>query len=88
MHLNDPHYNENRNRFYGVRKGDLVKKTNFHPESKFIPASYYDKIYEVVDYCPMDNNGIFIKEFGVDEEPYKEVAEWVTIHTKVEDRTI
>lgn len=80
MHLNDPHYNENRNRFYGIRKGDLITK-KFWGSDKGI-------VYEVVDYCLMDNNGIFIKEFGVDEEPYKEVAELVTIHTKVEDRTI
>ncbi len=86
MHIDEPTYNENRNRYYGVRKGDLVKKINFHPGSPFHPDSHYDKVYEVVDYCPMDNNGIYIKELGVEENPYKEVAEWVSIHVKVEDR--
>lgn len=86
--LEDPNFNERRHRYYGIRKGDLVKKINFHPGSQFHPDSIYDKIYEVVDYCPMDNNGIFIKELGTTEEPYKEVAEWVQIHTKVEDRKI
>lgn len=85
MKLDDPSFNENRNRYYGHRKGDLVKKINFHPGSKFIPDSHYDKVYEVLDYCPMDNNGIFIKEFN-DKEPFQVVAEWTEVFLKVEDR--
>jgi len=85
MKLDDPNFNENRNRYYGVRKGDLVKKINFHPGSKFFPDSFYDKVYEVIDYCIMDNNGILLKEFH-EKDHFEHVAEWTEVFLKVEDR--
>ena len=65
--------NSERNRYYGLRIGDIVK------------CKSYDIDYaEVIDYGFLDNNSVIVKENG--KEPRKVVAEWCDIITKVEDR--
>lgn len=69
--------NEKRNRYYGIRVGDLVR-------CKYTPNP--DTVYEVVALCFMDNNGVFIQEDG--KEPVKAVAEYCEIVEKIEDRDL
>jgi len=65
--------NEQRMRFYGIRKGDLVK--------------YRGEIGEVVEYGFMDNNALYVK-FNDKLGTSRCVAEWCEIITKVEDKNV
>ena len=68
-----PWDNEDRRRRYGLRVGDTVK------------CSYSSKgECEVVSYGGGDNNSIILED--KDGKEFKEVAEWCTIITKVEDK--
>jgi hypothetical protein len=65
--------NEKRNRYYGIRVGDIVK--------------YYTHEGEVIELDPMNNNSVLIKtESKPVFKNIKAVAEWCEIITKVEDR--
>lgn len=66
--------NENRNRKYGKRKGDIVYRFN-QP----------DKLYEVVSIEFFDNNRFEVKRLS-DGVIHEDVCEWYEIKTKVEDR--
>lgn len=71
--------NKDRNRYYGLRIGDLITRY-FAPNDT--------KIYEVVAYGVMDNNSIGLAEYlNKDAEWLEHVAEWCKVITKVEDRT-
>lgn len=69
--------NEERRRYYGKRVGDIVENW-----SSFGVKGRHG---EVVGYGLLDNNRIEVMWDGL-EEPQDEVAEWMTIITKVEDR--
>lgn len=79
--LEDSNFNVERRRYYGLRKGDLCKRWLTRN-----PLDYKGRLFEVVEYGFMDNNSVFIKEYGVDEKPYEEVAEYLKPQVKVEDR--
>lgn len=65
--------NENRNRYYGIRVGDLVKcKYTFNQ----------DTIYKVVHLSALDNNRVYLQEDG--KEPFEAVAEHCEIVKMVE----
>ncbi len=68
--------NENRDRYYGKRKGDIIK---VHSVSGMVWGES-----EVLDYVPGDNNSIIIK--SKDGTPIDWVAEWCDIIIKVEDK--
>jgi hypothetical protein len=68
--------NENRNRYYGLRKGDIVF-LGFKSQSP-------RKLAEVVGYGFMDNNRVYVKTEDGEETDY--VAEWCEILVKVEER--
>lgn len=68
--------NEQRTRYYGLRKGDTVSITAF---------GNVKKNAEVFDYGFMDNNRVILKFEDGTKVPY--VAEWCTIITKVEDKS-
>lgn len=70
--------NEKRNRYYGLRIGDIVS-----PKGLDGKESSKGKA-EVIDFGFMDNNAVYIKfEDGTET---KWVAEWCKIITKIEDR--
>lgn len=62
--------NEERTRYYGLRKGDTVK------------YGYFSGI--VAEYGFMDNNRVYLQVEG-QQELMEAVAEWCTIIKKVED---
>jgi hypothetical protein len=66
--------NINRNRYYGLRVGDIVKCEAF----KIKKAEVFELGY-------MDNNAVYVLVDGK-ATPTKVVAEWCEITTKVEDR--
>lgn len=70
--------NEERIRYYGLRKGDLVSPKGLDDKE------WFKGICEVIDYCEDDNNKVLIKS---NDGTIKEwIAEWCDIVTKVEDR--
>lgn len=71
-----PWDNENRDRYYGLRKGDLVELQFFNSDKNMA---------EVVDYCHGDNNRVVVKNTW-NGEVMEYVAEWCKLHTKHEDR--
>lgn len=74
--MNSQFDNEKRNRYYGVRVGDMVDYKLFKNTIKG----------EVSRYGFMDNNCVYIK--CDDGKEIKAVAEWCTIIEKVEDKII
>lgn len=69
--------NINRNRYYGLRKGDIVSP-------KLVNGNEWEKGHcEVIEYGFMDNNAVYIR--ANDGTETKWVAEWCEIVTKVED---
>jgi hypothetical protein len=71
-------FNKNRSRYYGLRVGDIVRRhVGFSNEKKD------NTIYKVVQYGFGDNNRIYLK--APTGEIIKEVAEWCTIISKVEE---
>lgn len=70
--------NEDRNRYYGLRVGDLVDCS-----SSFLKQ--FQGQGEVVEYGMTDNNAVYVKVESY-EEPIHCVAEWLNLVTKVEDR--
>lgn len=78
MWLDDPNYNEERRRYYGKRKGDLITLEGSHISDT--------RLYEVVEYGFMDNNSLGIRLFCTNDEPHAWTAEHCKVHTKVEDR--
>ena len=74
MTSDNPDYNKERHRYYGLRKGDIVKST-IHGFNEA----------EIVGYGFMDNNKVYVKEPNSTEE-FEVVAEWCQVVTKVEDR--
>lgn len=70
--------NEDRNRYYGLRVGDLVDCS-----SSFLKQ--FQGQGEVVEYGMTDNNAVYVKVESR-EEPVRCVAEWLNLVTKVEDR--
>ena len=67
--------NEERRRYYGLRKGDIVSPRYIH--GIVAPKA------EVIDYG-MDNNRVRVKFENGEETEW--VAEWCDIIEKVEDR--
>ena len=72
--------NVNRNRYYGLRIGDIVELKYFN-NFKENP----DPKAEVIEYGFMDNNKVKVKLIDIDFE-INWVAEWCNIITKVEDK--
>jgi hypothetical protein len=68
--------NENRNRYYGLRKGDTVNAMGMQREVRHANAI-------VKDYGFMDNNCVILQTAEGKEVKY--VAEWCEIVKKVED---
>lgn len=70
--------NEDRTRYYGLRKGDTVEYTILTGQK--ITA-------KVHDYVITDNNAVYLKSKLIKEgKPFRYVAEWCTIIKKVEDK--
>lgn len=69
--------NENRTRYYGLRKGDIVT-------ARTLAKQVYYKGAEVVGYSS-DNNRVIINHPRL-ENPTWWVAEWCEITKKVEER--
>lgn len=72
--------NENRNRYYGLRVGDIVQVN-----SMISTVTQATVKAEVFKFGVLDNNSVFVKEEG-SEESFKVVAEWCKIIERVEDR--
>lgn len=70
-----PFDNENRNRYYGKRIGDIVTCKAF--------GTVIENC-EVIEYGFMDNNKIYVRDPKGNEFDW--VAEWCKVTTKVEDR--
>ena len=71
----DKFKNANRNRYYGLRVGDIVKPL-------YSVGMQFGKC-EVIELMPMDNNSVMLQtELG---KKFEWVAEWCDIITKVED---
>lgn len=68
--------NVDRNRYYGIRVGDIVKY-NVSPLDKD------EKEYKVVRYGFMDNNRVYLQDSEGNVLPA--VAEWCVIVKKVEE---
>lgn len=66
--------NEDRNRYYGLRVGDIVKSTWIKDEPEL----------EVIEYGHGDNNRIYLK--SPSGKTYSPTAESCDIITKLEDR--
>jgi hypothetical protein len=66
--------NQDRKRYYGLRRGDIV-------EVRFQPTKI---IAEVDTYGGLDNNSVGL--INKEGKKFKWVAEWCKIITKVEDR--
>jgi hypothetical protein len=75
--MKKPFDNENRTRYYGLRKGDIVNLNGMNGAPGYQNA-------EVIDYGVMDNNRVFVRRENGEETDW--VAEWCKIVTKVEDR--
>ncbi len=73
MTRNDPNFNAERHRYYGLRKGDIISSRMYKIEKA-----------KVIDYGFMDNNSVVVKEPG--QKARSVVAEWCTIVTKIEDQ--
>lgn len=74
----DKNKNKKRNRYYGLRIGDIVSPISFNRE--------WDKGKAIViGYNLMDNNSVYIKALS-DGTETKWVAEHCVIVTKVEDK--
>lgn len=72
--------NEKRNRYYGLRVGDIVKYG--------IPGDECDPDkYIVVHLMEMDNNRVLIQNQKTGEQ-HQAVAEWCRIVSKIEDANI
>lgn len=72
--------NKDRNRYYGLRIGDLVQiKMGLWANPKTQNA-------EVLDYGFMDNNRVRLRLESREETNW--VAEWCTLITKIEDRKL
>lgn len=70
--------NENRNRYYGKRVGDIVRCSfNGHVTCEG----------EVVELGPLDNNRVQVKD-STSNEIVSCVAEWCEILKKVEDKNL
>jgi hypothetical protein len=69
--------NKERNRYYGLRIGDLVTINMGMSGSKPLNA-------EVIEYGFFDNNRVYLKLEDGSEISW--VAEWCTLITKVENR--
>lgn len=69
--------NQERKRYYGLRKGDIVEYNIGHTMPRLKG--------EVVEYGVMDNNAVYLK-VEEKEKPISVVAEWCDIITKVEDK--
>ena len=67
-------FNKNRSRYYGLRVGDIVQRDMYGND---------EKKYKVIQYGFGDNNRIYLK--APTGEIIKEVAEWCTIISKVEE---
>jgi hypothetical protein len=72
--------NQERHRYYGLRVGDTVRAP-----TSLLRVIEEDRIGEVVEYGFMDNNRVYVQYPG-DKNPVAEVAEWLTIIKKVEDK--
>lgn len=70
--------NEDRTRYYGKRKGDIIKVMSLN-------GTVWGES-EVLDYVAGDNNAILIK--SKNGNPIEWVAEWCDIITKIEDRNL
>lgn len=70
--------NQERRRYYGLRKGDLVEYKTFGQGGHHQRAT-------VCEYSGSDNNSIYLIRQG-EKEPFKYVAEWCTIIKKVEEK--
>lgn len=70
--------NKERNRYYGLRVGDIVEERAFGSVRRG----------EVIMLGPLDNNAclVNVEKSPVYAEAQKCVCEWCTIITKVEDR--
>lgn len=70
--------NKNRNRYYGLRIGDLVQvKVGLQSDPIFLKA-------EVIEYGFLDNNRVYLRFEDGKETSW--VAEQCEIFTKIEDR--
>jgi hypothetical protein len=65
--------NENRNRYYGIRVGDIVT-------SRLYGSDFHGR---VIKYGFLDNNMVVVLTDSGEEK--RCVAEWLQIETKVED---
>lgn len=73
--MSDTFDNVNRNRYYGIRKGDTVKLSfSKNPEQEA----------QVVGYGFLDNNCVTVQY--EENKPFDWCAEWCTIVKKVEDK--
>lgn len=71
--------NEKRNRYYGLRIGDIVDPKGLSGKTMYPNA-------EVVGFAYSDNNRVYIRKENGKITDW--VAEWCDIITKVEDRNI
>lgn len=77
--LDNPRFNSERTRYYGIRRGDLVTLNAFSSNNK--------NIYEVVAYMPGNNNCVGIALHNVENAKWFEYTpEHLNVVTKVEDR--
>lgn len=67
--------NENRNRYYGLRVGDIVKPL-------YSVGMQFGQC-KVIQLIPMDNNSVLLESIA--GKKFEWVAEWCAIVTKVED---
>lgn len=65
--------NQHRNRYYGLRVGDIVRCNAYEIEKA-----------TVVEFGPLDNNAVYVQEEG--QIARKVVAEWCEIITRIEDQ--
>lgn len=76
--MNSDQRNVDRNRYYGLRVGDIVSP-------KDLRGNEWNRgTAEVIEYGHMDNNEVYIRAQDGTETHW--VAEWCDIITKVEDR--
>ena len=73
----DSFNNASRDRYYGVRVGDIVRYG--------VPGLPQDKeTYEVIRYGFMDNNRVILRSKSGEE--IRAVAEWCEVIEKIEDK--
>jgi len=70
-------YNEERRRYYGLRKGDIVSIKSL--DGKITSNA------EVIEYGGMDNNRVYLRDLETKKE-FGYVAEWCDIVTKIEEK--